>query len=250
MRKGTERTPDPETSMAPAVRAEGIYKLFKTDLGDPPYNAALNDVSLTVNKGSLTIIAGANGSGKSVLMQIIAGLMEPTEGKVFTSGKVGLVFQEAGAQILGDTPLEDVCVGLENMGLRGKDAVSRAEAALGSTGLLEKKNYPAEFLSGGEKRRLAVAAILAMERDIIIFDEPYANLDFSSVREVSAQIEELHGGGKTVILLTHELEKCMHMADNFVVLHKGRKVYDGSPSDALGLSLEDWGIHNPLKPWV
>lgn len=123
------------------------------------------------------------------------------------------------------------------------------ENALKSVALLEKADYPAEFLSGGEKRRLAVASILAMNRDIIIFDEPYANLDYPGVVDVNKLISALHNEGKTVILLTHELEKCLGLADHFLILQKGKLVFDGSAEEALKLPLEQWAIRNPLTKY-
>ena len=92
-----------------------------------------------------------------------------------------------------------------------------------------------------------MASILAMNREIIIFDEPYANLDYPGVLNVNALIQKLHSEKKTVIILTHELEKCLGMAEQFVVLFKGKKVFDGCPEDAINLKLENWGIRNPLN---
>lgn len=231
--------------MEKAVKLEGVTKRFLST-SDSQYSEALTDISFEVAKGSLTIVAGANGSGKSVLMKLISGLMKPSEGKIFTSSKPGLVFQEAATQILGDTPREDVAVGLKNIKKPKKEIPALVEAALKNVRLCEKADFPAEFLSGGEKRRLAVASILAMERDIIIFDEPYANLDYPAVLDVNNLLSQLHSEGKTVILLTHELEKCLGLADHFLVLQKGKLVFDGKAGEALKLPLEKWSIRNPL----
>ena len=130
-----------------------------------------------------------------------------------------------------------------------KEIPEIVETSLKNVRLLEKADFPAEFLSGGEKRRLAVAAILAMKRDIIIFDEPYANLDYPAVCDVNSLLYQLHKEGKTVILLTHELEKCMALADHFIVLQKGKLVFDGKPEEALKLPLEKWSIRNPLAKY-
>ncbi len=227
-----------------AVILESVVKNFgqKTD--------AVNGVSLKIEKGSLTVVGGANGSGKSVLMTLIAGLAKPSKGKVITASRPGLVFQDAATQLLGETPYEDVCSGPRNLGFKKEDIPQIAQKALTEVRLWEKAQYPAEFLSGGEKRRLAVASILAMNRDIIIFDEPYANLDYPGVLDVNHLIEQLHQQKKTVILLTHEIEKCLGLADHFVILEKGVKVFDGSPEEALKKDLSPWGIKNPLHSYA
>ena len=231
--------------MEPAIKLEHISKKFLST-GDSEYSLALTDISFEIEKGSFTIVAGANGSGKSVLMNLISGLMKPSEGKITVSSKVGLVFQEASTQILGDTPREDVAVGLKNLKTPKKEIPALVENALKKVNLLSKADFPAEFLSGGEKRRLAVASILAMNREIIIFDEPYANLDYPAVVDVNKLLAQLKAEGKTVILLTHELEKSLGLADHFLILQKGRLVFDGKPEDALKFPLEDWSIRNPI----
>lgn len=232
-----------------AVTVEHVSKLFPSALAGSKYTPALLDVSFSVTKGSVTIVAGANGSGKSVLMLLVAGLLKPSEGKITTLSKPGLVFQDASTQILGDTPREDVATGPKNLKFSKKEIPETVENALRSVSLLEKADYPAEFLSGGEKRRLAVASILAMKRDIILFDEPYANLDYPGVADVNRLLSELNESGKTVILLTHELEKCLALSDHFLILQKGRLVFDGKAEDAVRLPLENWGIRNPLAKY-
>jgi biotin transport system ATP-binding protein len=208
---------------------------------------ALSDISLSIENGECTIIAGANGSGKSLLMSIIAGLEDPTFGEVKTSAKVGLVFQEPDSQILGETPREDIAFGPRNMKLSKTEIKERVDSALVQTGLEHRADFPARSLSGGEKRRLASAGVLAMDAQIIIFDEPYANMDFPGVVQVNALFQKLIADGRTVIILTHELEKCFALSNRFIVLCKGRKVFDGTASDALSRDLEGWGIHHPLK---
>ena len=204
-------------------------------------------MSLSIKKSSCAIIAGANGSGKSILMSVIAGLETPDSGVVKTSGRAGLVFQEPDSQILGETPREDIAFGPMNMDVSKKECASRVETALSLTGLKEKADFPARSLSGGEKRRLAAAGVIAMDSRIIIFDEPYANMDFPGVVQVNELIKKLLKKGKTVLVLTHEIEKCLALSDHFIVLYKGEKVFDGTASEALSLDLETWGIHHPLR---
>ena len=230
-----------------AVTIDHISKLFPASAPGKKNTPALLDISFTVKKGSVTIVGGANGSGKSVLMMLISGLMKPTDGTITVTSKPGLVFQDASTQLLGDTPREDVAVGPKNLRMSKKEIPAIVETALESVSLLNKADYPAEFLSGGEKRRLAVASILAMKREIIIFDEPYANLDYPGVVDVNKLLAQLHAEGKTVILLTHELEKCLGLADHFVILQNGKLVFDGTPEEAVRLPLEQWAIRNPLS---
>ena len=208
---------------------------------------ALDDISLSIEKGGCTIIAGANGSGKSLLTAITAGLEEPSSGTVKTYSRVGLVFQEPDAQILGETPREDIAFGPRNLGFSKGEIKLRVDGALTQTGLSQRADFPARSLSGGEKRRLAAAGVLATDAEIIIFDEPYANMDYPGVVQVNRLLKKLIDGGKTVIILTHELEKCLALASRLIVLLKGKKVYDGGASEALNLELENWGIHHPLK---
>ena len=233
------------------IKVQNVSKSFKTSAGSVD---ALKNVSLEIADSECVVIAGENGSGKSVLMSIISGLEKADKGKVVCSSRndngknarAGLVFQEAETQILGETVLEDVEFGPKNLGWNKNRIKLATEVALEKVGLTEKKDFPARFLSGGEKRRLAVASQLAMERDIIIFDEPYANLDFTGVKQVNSLVKQLKQDEKTVIILTHEIEKCLALADKFMVLFKGQIVFDGFPDEVLNLPLENWGIRNPV----
>ncbi len=219
--------------------------------------AALDSVSFSVSRGECVVVSGANGSGKSVLMSLIAGLDRPTSGAVrlgegtVPEPRVGLVFQDADSQILGDTPIEDVAYGPINLGLSRADARALARDTLARMGLAGRETVPARSLSGGEKRRLAVAGILAMDAEIVILDEPYANLDWPGVVQVNGIVRELKALGKTVLVLTHELEKVLALADRLLVLFRGSLVYDGEPEAALESEpLADWGIRNPLGSYA
>ncbi len=208
---------------------------------------ALNNISLEVYAGEFIVICGRNGSGKSVLMSLIAQLDEPTSGQILSpKSGVGLVFQDADAQILGETPVEDVSFGLKNQKIPKKEIEKKVEETLKSVGLYERRFAPARQMSGGEKRRLAVAGILAMNREVFIFDEPFANLDFPGVQSVCKILKKLKNQKKTLIVLTHELEKILGLADRFVILDKGEIKFSGTPEEGLKLELEKFGIRNPL----
>jgi biotin transport system ATP-binding protein len=250
------------------VRLSHITKTFRVldygeDTADSPGEEpggvfyALRDVSLAIEAGVCTVITGANGSGKSLLMMIIAGLETPASGKREVYGTVGLVFQDADSQILGETPREDVEVGIPGGFLSGKKGAAAqaaraavVEKALGDVGLLARADFPSRFLSGGEKRRLAVAGVLAMNAGIIIFDEPYANLDYGGVVQTNTVIRDLLTKNKTVVILTHELEKCLAFAQKLTVLDRGHLVFDGTPEEGLRLPLEQWGVRNPLRAYA
>ena len=228
------------------LKINNLCKSFFTADGE---KKALKSVSMEFEENSFTVIGGENGSGKSVLMSIIAGLEDCSSGDIETFAQCGLVFQEAETQILGETPFEDVCFGPKNLGWKKADVIEAANKALEITGLTEKKDFPARFLSGGEKRRLAVACMIAMDLPILILDEPYANLDYSGVKQVNALLKILKKSGKTIILLTHEIEKCLGLADKFIVLFRGEKVFDGTPEEGLKENLEQWNIKNPLTAY-
>lgn len=209
---------------------------------------ALQDVSFSVKKGEFLVIGGKNGSGKSVLMSLIAGLDKQTSGTI-KCDEVGLVFQDANSQILGETPLEDVLFGLRNLQLKKQERLQKAEETLKQCGLFEKRDFQARVLSGGEKRRLAVAGILALDRDFIIFDEPFANLDLIGIKQVCAILNQLKEQNKTIIVLTHDLEKILGLADSFIILDSGKIKFNGTPEEGLKLNLEEFGIKNPLTSY-
>lgn len=225
------------------LKINDICKSFETSEGT---NYALQNVSFEIPDGTCTVIGGENGSGKSVLMSIIAGLEEADSGTIENSCRAGLVFQEAETQILGETPREDIAFGPKNLGFTKEQTELAVIDALQKTGLTSKADFPARFLSGGEKRRLAVACMIAMNLPVIILDEPYANLDFTGVKQVNSLVKSLKEQGRTVIILTHEIEKCLALAEKFIVLFRGKKVFDGTPEEIVKLDLEKWNIKNPF----
>ena len=231
------------------LSVKNICKSFETADGK---REVLKNVSFELDQGSFTVIAGENGAGKSLLMSIVAGLEESNSGTVESFGRAGLVFQEAETQILGETPEEDIAFGPKNLGWDKEKVKAAVDNALEKTGLSEKKDSPARFLSGGEKRRLAIACMLAMDLPVIILDEPYANLDYPGVKQVNSLLKELKKEGKTIIVLTHEIEKCLGMADRFIVLFKGEKVFDASPEEIAkqNTDLEKWNIRSPFNSYT
>ncbi len=234
------------------ITIRNVSKKFNTADG---LTEALKNVSFQIPHGGITVIGGENGSGKSVLMSILAGLEEADSGEIIFDGSAknagaGLVFQEAETQILGETPREDIAFGPKNLGMKPDEIQKAVFNALEKTGLTKKADFPARFLSGGEKRRLAVACMISMEKPAIILDEPYANLDYSGVKQVNRLALDLEEQGKTVVILTHEIEKCLGLAQKFVVLFRGKKVFDGTPDEAVKQNLEAWNIRNPFNSYT
>ena len=210
----------------PILKVQNISKVF------PDGKTGLDGIDFSIGQGDFTVITGANGSGKTLLMSIIADL------------------QEADSQILGETVLEDTLYGLRLSGKNKKEAAFLALEALKKTGLESKKEQSARLLSGGEKRRLAVSAILALNREIIILDEPYANLDWPGVKQVNKILLNLKDEGKTIIVLTHELEKVLGLSNNLGVLFRGKLKYWGKTEEILlKKDFETFGIRNPLSPF-
>jgi biotin transport system ATP-binding protein len=220
---------------------------------------ALSGINMDLHTGGCTLIAGSNGSGKTLLMRILAGLLDPTGGEVFFHGKplskslnrlrreVGLIFQDAEAQIVGETVAEDIAFGPKNLGLSRREVEERVASALAAFGLETKRGFSPRRLSGGEKRRLAAAGIIAMKAETVIMDEPFANLDWPGVVQTLEVIMALKNSGKTVILLTHELEKALALADRLIILHRGIIRDDGRPGDVLNRLDPAWGVRDPRR---
>jgi biotin transport system ATP-binding protein len=222
---------------------------------------ALRGIDLDIVSGECLLIAGANGSGKTLLMHILAGLTEPSGGEILFRGRplsswggllrrhVGLVFQDADAQIIGETVEEDIRFGPENLKIPEEETSARLENCLEALDLKEKRDFPPRRLSGGEKRRLAAAGVLAMGCGTVIMDEPFANLDWPGVVQVLNIIEGLKKEGKTVIILTHELEKVLALAGRLVILAGGKIRAQGEPEEVLGRLEKGWGVRDPRRDY-
>lgn len=217
----------------------------------------LCDVNLEIAAGGFIVIAGENGSGKTTLLRHLNGLLLPTEGRVEVDGQsvaqdpararqlVGMMFQDAASQIIGDTVGEDVAFGPENLCLDRREITRRVDQALSQAGLSRLADQRPHLLSGGEKRRLAIAAILAMQPQIVVFDEPFTSLDYPGTRQVLEQMVALHQSGHTIIVTTHDLEKVLAHADRLIIMHQARVVKDGRPADILAYT-ESFGVRSPL----
>ena len=216
--------------------------------GTPFASVALSDVSLTIEDGSYTAIIGHTGSGKSTILQLLNGLLVPTEGSVrvfdtlITSTsvnkqirqirkQVGLVFQFAENQIFEETVLKDVAFGPQNFGVSVEEAEVIAREKIALVGIDESLFERSPFeLSGGQMRRVAIAGILAMEPKILVLDEPTAGLDPIGRKELMTLFKKLHQDGITIVLVTHLMDDVAEFADQVYVMEKGKLVKSGKPS--------------------
>ncbi|MFQ6729101.1 energy-coupling factor transporter ATPase [Streptococcus pneumoniae] len=219
--------------------------------GTPLASAALSDVSLTIEDGSYTALIGHTGSGKSTILQLLNGLLVPSQGSVrvfdtlITSTsknkdirqirkQVGLVFQFAENQIFEETVLKDVAFGPQNFGVSEEDAEKIAREKLALVGIDESLLNRSPFeLSGGQMRRVAIAGILAMEPAVLVLDEPTAGLDPLGRKELMNLFKKLHQSGMTIVLVTHLMDDVAEYANQVYVMEKGRLVKGGKPSDVF-----------------
>lgn len=224
----------------------------------PDGTFALRGITLTISDGVFLLICGPNGSGKTTLIRHFNGLLHPASGSITINGKdpvreertvrqqVGMVFQDADSQILGETVREDVAFGPENLGHDSTTVTDRVNSVLELMELSHVADKPCHLLSGGEKRRLAIAGVLAMHPEILIFDEPFANLDYRGVRQTLQQLVTLHQSGRTIIVTTHDVEKVIAHVSHIAVLHQGELKAYGSPEDILP-QLADYEIRPPCS---
>ena len=224
---------------------------FTYQEGTPLASTALSDVSLTIEDGSYTALIGHTGSGKSTILQLLNGLLVPSQGSVrvfdtlITSTsknkdirqirkQVGLVFQFAENQIFEETVLKDVAFGPQNFGVSEEDAEQIAREKLTLVGIDESLLNRSPFeLSGGQMRRVAIAGILAMEPAILVLDEPTAGLDPLGRKELMNLFKKLHQSGMTIVLVTHLMDDVAEYANQVYVMEKGRLVKFGKPSDVF-----------------
>ena len=230
---------------------------------------ALKDVNLEIPSGQFLGIIGHTGSGKSTLIQHFNGLMRPTVGTVYYKdeniwqegyslkhlrSQVGLVFQYPEHQLFEADVLSDVCFGPKNLGLSGEETKERAIAALRQAGLKEKYYTSSPFdLSGGQKRRVAIAGVLAMNPQVLILDEPTAGLDPRGRDEILDQIAYLHEERKiTVILVSHSMEDIARYVERILVMNKGEKAFDGTPREVFAKykELEAIGLAAPQITYI
>ena len=218
-----------------------VKNLTYTYLEKTPFEkTALKNISLSVDEGNFLAVAGHTGSGKSTLIQIIAGLIEPKIGTVEIDGssvkeksarrKIGIVFQYPEHQLFEETVEKDIAFGPMNFGLSESEVAARVDEALKLVGLgVEVKTKSPFELSGGQRRRVAIAGILALKPKYLILDEPTAGLDPRAKKNLLSEIKNLHKLGVTIILVTHSMEDIASLAERVIVLAGGEILFDGVP---------------------
>ncbi len=230
---------------------------------------ALKDINLVIPEGQFIGLIGHTGSGKSTLVQHLNGLLAPSSGSIYFNGedihaddydkkklrsKVGLVFQYPEHQLFETDVFSDVCFGPKNLGLSKKETELRAYAALKQVGLADEYFYQSPFdLSGGQKRRVAIAGVLAMKPDILVLDEPTAGLDPKGRDEILDQIAKLkEETGITVILVSHSMEDVAKYVERIIVMNRGSVLYDDAPREVFMhyKELEQIGLAAPQVTYI
>ena len=248
--------------MEPILKIENLNYIYSA--GTPFEHKALDNVSFSVNRGEFIGIIGHTGSGKSTLMQHMNGLLKPTSGKVILDGqdiwsdkkltrqakfRVGLVFQYPEYQLFEETVYKDIAFGPKNMGLSPEEIDRRVREAAGFVGLTEKQLEVSPFdLSGGQKRRVAIAGVIAMEPEVLILDEPTAGLDPSGRADILGNIEAYRKAkNATIMMVSHSMEDVARLTDRLLVLNGSKLAMDATPDEVFSRAQEllDMGLSIP-----
>ena len=248
--------------MAPILQVQNLTHTYSA--GTPFEHKALDDMNFSVERGEFIGIIGHTGSGKSTLMQHLNGLLKPTSGKVLLDGKdiwsdkkltrqarfrVGLVFQYPEYQLFEETVYKDIAFGPKNMGLKPQEIDRRVREAASFVGLREDQLEMSPFdLSGGQKRRVAIAGVIAMEPEVLILDEPTAGLDPVGREEILANIESYRRAkNATIMMVSHSMTDVARLTDRLLVLNGSRIAMDGTPGEVFtrAWELEEMGLDIP-----
>ncbi len=250
-----------------SIKLEGINYLYGQ--GTEMVVHALKDINIEINDGEFVGLIGHTGSGKSTLVQHLNGLVKPTSGHIYFDGRdiyaegynmkehrsnVGLVFQYPEHQLFEVDVLSDVCFGPKNLGMKKNEAEAEAKKALDLVGLDESYYKRSPFdLSGGQKRRVAIAGVLAMKPKMLILDEPTAGLDPQGRKEILELIAGLRErAGITIVVVSHSMEDVAENVDRIIVMNKGSVAYDGLPKEVFAHyeELEEMGLAAPQVSYI
>ena len=248
--------------MAPILQVQNLHYTYSA--GTPFEHAALEDVSFSLEKGEFVGVIGHTGSGKSTLMQHLNGLLKPTDGKILLDGqdiwsdkklarqsrfRVGLVFQYPEYQLFEETVYKDIAFGPKNMGLPKEEIDRRVREAASFVGLTEAQLEVSPFdLSGGQKRRVAIAGVIAMEPEVLILDEPTAGLDPEGREEILRNIQQYRQAKNAAIMMvSHSMSDVARLADRLLVMNDARLAMDGAPLEVFAHAQEllDMGLDIP-----
>ena len=253
--------------MAPILQVQNLHHIYSA--GTPFEHTALHDVTFSVERGEFIGIIGHTGSGKSTLMQHLNGLLKPTSGKILLDGqdiwadkkltrqcrfRVGLVFQYPEYQLFEETVYKDIAFGPKNMGLDAQEIDRRVREAAGFVGLTEEQLEVSPFdLSGGQKRRVAIAGVIAMEPEVLILDEPTAGLDPSGREDILANIEAYRKAkNATIMMVSHSMNDVARLTDRLLVMCDAKLAMDGTPDAVFSRAQElvDMGLDIPILTQV
>ena len=248
--------------MEPILEIKNLNYVYS--IGTPFEHKALDNVSFSVNRGEFIGIIGHTGSGKSTLMQQLNGLLKPTSGSVLLDGKdiwadkkltrqarfrVGLVFQYPEYQLFEETVYKDIAFGPKNMGLKEEEIDRRVREAAGFVGLTEEQLQVSPFdLSGGQKRRVAIAGVIAMEPEVLILDEPTAGLDPVGRADILENIESYRKAkNATIMMVSHSMEDVARLTDRLLVMNGSHLAMDGTPGEVFthAEELVEMGLNIP-----
>ena len=248
--------------MTPILQVQNLRHVYS--MGTPFEHVALNDVTFSVERGEFIGIIGHTGSGKSTLMQHLNGLLRPTSGQILLDGKdiwtdkattrqsrfrVGLVFQYPEYQLFEETVYKDIAFGPKNMGLDDKEVDRRVREAAGFVGITDEQLEVSPFdLSGGQKRRVAIAGVIAMEPEILILDEPTAGLDPVGREDILANIEAYRQAkNATIMMVSHSMNDVARLTDRLLVMCDAKLAMDGTPDEVFSRAQEllDMGLDIP-----
>ena len=248
--------------MEPILKVENLEYVYS--IGTPFEHKALDQVSFSVNRGEFIGIIGQTGSGKSTLKQHLNGLLKPTSGKIILDGKdiwtdkattrqarfrVGLVFQYPEYQLFEETVYKDIAFGPKNMGLPADEIDRRVREAAGFVGLTEEQLQVSPFdLSGGQKRRVAIAGVIAMEPEVLILDEPTAGLDPVGREDILANIQAYRKAkNATIMMVSHSMSDVARLTERLLVMNGSKLAMDGTPEEVFARAQEllDMGLDIP-----
>lgn len=237
------------------LKAEGLRYSYGQE------KEALKGIDLTVKKGEKIVVLGSNGAGKSTLFLTLNGVLTPDSGRILYRGKeigkkeinelrrnVGIVFQDADNQIIASTVFSEVSFGPMNLRLPKEEVVKRVNSSLASMNLIEMKDRPPHYLSGGEKKRVSIADIIAMEPEVILFDEPTASLDPVNVKMLKEVLDEMTHLGKSLLISTHDVDFAFQWAERALVFSGGRMIADGPVREVFDSPdvLEEANLRKPV----
>ena len=243
---------------------EYVIQLKNVEYTYPDGTKALKGVNISIEKGEKVAVMGENGSGKSTLFKILNGTLKPTKGSILIDGKpveynkkgllevrkkIGFVFQDADDQLFSADVRQDISFGLFNLGLNEEQVKEKVDSIIRYFNMESFAKKPVQFLSGGQKKRVAISDVVVMEPKVILFDEPAAGMDATNVNILDEILEKLHERSKTLLVSTHDSHRAFEFSNRIILMKDGRIIEDGSPEKVL-IKTEALKETNIAEPYV